>query len=226
VVTISGADGRYSNDQGEADPAVSTALAAYASGTGTEHAALEALAGSRLLVPVVASPAEDGSENGSEMALPSLVGRDGRQAVPAFTSADAVRQWQPQARPVPVPAASVFAAAQAESQAVVIDVGGPVPVAIEGAGLDALASGGPVPRMHEDPDVWQLVADAAGRAAPGTRVRLRPAPDGAEFVLEVAPPEGKPGPVPDSVASDIAASIKSALCPRVRSAVAVVRLTR
>lgn len=226
VVNLSGGDARYNDDHGEPDPAVEQALAAYAAGTGTEHAALTALADSRLLVPVVAAPAEGGEPSGSDMAVPSLVGRDGRAALPAFTSADAVGRWQPEARPRPMPAASVFEFAQSESKAVVIDVGGPVPLAIDGARLTALATGGPVPHMHEDPDVWQAVSEAAGRAAPGTRVRLRPAPAGAEFILEVAPPEGQPGPVPDSVAAQISDSIRSSLGLRVRSAVAVVRLTR
>ena len=41
-------------DTGEADSRVTEALSAFARGTGSEHAALTALAGARLLVPVVA----------------------------------------------------------------------------------------------------------------------------------------------------------------------------
>ncbi|MBO0835953.1 MAG: SseB family protein [Actinobacteria bacterium] len=234
MVELIGGDPRYRDDHGEPSPAVASALAAYADGSGTEHAALTALASSRLLVPVLAMPAEETAEGagagagaaagGSQMATPSLIGRDGRRAMVAFTCADAVRRWQPAARPVPAAAAAVFGSAVADSCAVVIDVAGPVGLVVDGARLAALAGGGPVPRMYEDPDVWQLVATAAGRAAPGIRVRLSAPPPGAEFSLELAPPEGVPGPVPEAVAARVADEVRELLAERVRSAVAVVRL--
>ena len=246
MVELTGGDARYRDDAGEASPVVAAALAAYAAGTGSEHAVLAALAGSRLLVPVLAIPAEevaaaagsaasgDGTgpdgcdrtpagEKHSQMATPALVGRDGRRALVAFTCADAVRRWQPQARPVPVPAVAVFHAATEECAAVVVDVAGPVSLAVEGARLTALAAGSPLPRMHEDPDVWQLVAAAAGGVAPGIRVRLCAAPPGAEFTLELAPPPGATGLVPEDVASQVAQAVREQLADRVRSAVAVIR---
>jgi hypothetical protein len=220
-------------------------MAAYVAGTGCEHTVLAALGGSRLLVPVLAMPAEDVTaeeaaaggngtgpdgrvpflvgEKRSEMATPALVGRDGRRALVAFTCADAVRRWQPAARPVPVPAVAVFLAATEETCAVVVDVAGPVPIAVEGARLAALAGGGPIPRMHEDPDVWHLVAAAAGRVVPGIRVRLSAPPPGAEFALELAPPPGVSGLVPENVATQVARVVREQLSDRVRSAVAVVR---
>ncbi len=87
------------------------------------------------------------------MALPTLIGRDGRAAIIAFTSLDALTRWRPEARPVPVPAASVWLAGVQDASAVVIDVAGPVPVAVDGARLAALAAGRPVPLPHQDPDV-------------------------------------------------------------------------
>jgi hypothetical protein len=124
---------------------------------------------------------------------------------------------------VPVPALAVFQAATEETWAVVVDVAGPVPIAVEGARLAALVGGGPLPRMHEDPDVWQLVAAAAGRIAPGIRVRLSAPPPGAEFTLELAPPPGVGGLLPENVATQIARVVREQLSDRVRSAVAVVR---
>jgi type III secretion system (T3SS) SseB-like protein len=176
-------------DEGAADPKVAAALAAYASGAGSEHAALTALAGSRLLVPVVAVPADgadgtagaDGTDEAgeaggagdaggtgrprsgekvSEMALPMLVGHDGRAAVLAFTGLDSLTRWRPDARPVPVPAPRVWLAGTQEASAVVIDIAGPVPLAVEGARLAALAAGRSAPRPHEDQDV-QAAAEAA-----------------------------------------------------------------
>jgi hypothetical protein len=152
-------------DTGAADPAVSAALAAYAAGEAAEQAVLTAVAAARLLVPVVAVLAEasdDGTEKETEMALPTLIGHDGRKAVIAFTGSAAVSRWRPDARAVPVPAGQLWPAVAAEeAEAVVIDVAGPVPLVIEGARLAALAAGQPPPAPHEDPDVRAQVAAVA-----------------------------------------------------------------
>ena len=99
---------QFRGDRGAADPRVTAALAAYQAGQGSEQAALSALASARLLVPVVATLAEgsgpaDASrgDKNSEMALPTLIGRDGRPALLAFTGLDALARWRPDARPVP-----------------------------------------------------------------------------------------------------------------------------
>ena len=144
----------YPGDDGAPDPRVRAALDAYAAGRGSEHAALTALAGCRLLVPVVAllTDGEPGGPDGlhreksSEMALPTLIGNDGRKAVIAFTSTATMRRWRPDARPVPVAAAKLWPAVAAESaDAVVIDVAGPVQLVIEGTLLASLAAGQPPP---------------------------------------------------------------------------------
>jgi hypothetical protein len=160
---------QFRDDNGAADPHVAAALAGYQAGRGSEQAALTELATARLLVPVVAvladGSAADGSadrdkagvaadrDKNSEMVLPTLIGRDGRPAVLAFTSLDALARWRPDARPVPAEAGRVWRAAVADGCAVVIDVAGPVPFAVEGARLGALAAGQPVPPAHEDPDL-------------------------------------------------------------------------
>ena len=97
-------------------------------------------------------------EKASEMAMPTLVGRDGRRAIPAFTSLKSLARWQTDARPVPVAALGVWQAACEDSAAVVIDVAGPVPVAVEGARLAALATGAQPPPPWADADVQEIVA--------------------------------------------------------------------
>ena len=145
---------QFRGDRGGADPRVTAALAAYQVGQGSEQAALGALAAVRLLVPVIAEQShKDHGDKDSEMVLPTLIGRDGRPAVLAFTGLDALARWRPDARPVPAEADRVWRAAVADGCAVVIDVAGPVPLAVEGARLAALAAGQPVPPPHEDPDV-------------------------------------------------------------------------
>jgi hypothetical protein len=96
-------------------------------------------------------------------------------------------------------------------------------VTVEGTRLAALAAGRAVPDMHEDPDVWNLVAAAAGSVAPGIRVRLGPPQDGAAFTLELAPPRGAAGRVDPDVAANIADAAYARLAGRVRSGIAVLR---
>jgi hypothetical protein len=230
VSLLGGGKSPFHDDDGSADPRAAAALAAFASGRSSEHAALTALAASRLLVPIVATPGEGasgdpgaapgagpggvpgagpggvpgaapggarggdtdpaaGAEHGAEMSLPTLIGRDGRAAIPAFTCMDALARWDPHARPVPALAGQVWRAAVDSSSAVVVDVAGPVPLAIEGARLAALADGQRVPLPHEDPDVLAAVqAAAAGQPAiAGLRIASggEPVPD-ARAAGEVA----------------------------------------
>jgi SseB protein N-terminal domain len=151
---------QFRGDDGSADPAVAEALDRFGQGEGSEHAALTALAASRLLVPVVALLTEagaDGAEKNSEMALPTLIGQDGRPAIIAFTSVASLTRWRADARPMPAEADRVWRSAVAEQAAVVVDVAGPVPFVIEGARLNALATGQPPPRPDEDPDVHAAI---------------------------------------------------------------------
>jgi hypothetical protein len=159
---------QFRDDNGAADPRVAAALAAYQAGQGSEQAALTALAAARMLVPVVAvlagpsavGPSAAGRDKDSEMVLPTLIGRDGRPAVLAFTSVDTLARWRANARPVPAETGRVCRAAVADGCAVVIDVAGPVPLAVEGARLEALAAGQPVPPAHEDPDLRAAIGAA------------------------------------------------------------------
>jgi hypothetical protein len=180
-------------DYGSADPRVTAALDSYAGGRGGEHAVLAALDASRLLVPVVAVLAEEDMAGGlrrdksSEMALPTVIGTDGRAALPAFTSAAALARWRPEARPVPVPAAKVWQAGATDASAVVIDIAGPVPFAVDGARLAALAQGRPPPRPHEDPDVAALVHAALAAEPAVAAYRLLPGEDGTDLTLCLVP---------------------------------------
>lgn len=177
-----GSQAKHQGDTGAADPAVTAALRAYASGNAGEHEALTALAGTRLVVPVVAMLTEqndDGTEKETEMALPTLVGNDDRKAVIAFTGIESLARWDPQARPVPFPASRVwqYAAAEAEAEAVVIDIAGPAPLTVEGARLTALAAGNKPPLPHEDPDVHAQIATVT------SDFTLEPGPDGSDFLV-------------------------------------------
>jgi hypothetical protein len=166
--------------------------------------------------------APGGAEKASEMAVPAIVGLDGRRALPAFTSMEALQRWQRDARPVPVPAAGVWQSAVQESQAVIIDIAGPVPLEVDGARLAALATGAPVPNLHEDPDVRAAVAAVAAGQPPGLRVRLGPPQGEADFTLEFTPADpAAPQTVTDESASAFADEVASRLGGRVRRGIAL-----
>ena len=226
VREIIGGDPSLRADDGSADAAVSAALTAYAAGEGSERAALTALAASRLLVPVVAvlagEPAPAGAgEKASEMALPTLIGLDGRRAIPAFTCLDAMRRWRPDARPVPAAALKVWQAAAGDSCAVVVDVGGPVPLAVEGARLSALSRGEEPPPPWADADVREAVAGALSDQLEVAGFDLRPG--GADHDLAIAlrlVPARPAGDVSD-LASRVAGAVLGRLGGRLRRGVAI-----
>jgi hypothetical protein len=246
-------DQRFRGDDGSADPGVAAALTAFAAAEGSEHAVLTALAGTRLLVPVVAALSEPAQqqasptatpgtggtatlvaaagEKASEMALPTLVGKDGRPAIPVFTGLNALARWQPSARPIPTDAALVWRAAVQDSCAVVIDVAGPVPLAVEGARLSALASGAPVPLPHEDPDVRDLVAAAVTAAGAGLSLDAGcctpgPATQGSDLLLELRLPASLDRAAADDFVARLGSAVLAGLGARLRRGIAIAAVTR
>jgi SseB protein N-terminal domain len=81
-------------------------------------------------------------DKSSEMAAVLITGRDGRTALLAFSSVDAMRAWNPEARPVAVSAREAARAALDDgAAAVVVDVAGPVLFPVEQEDLRDLADG-------------------------------------------------------------------------------------
>lgn len=142
-------DPGFAGDDGSAPAGLTAALAAYASDPGRHLEVFVALQRSRLLVPVVAVLGEvDVDESGlahdktSDMATALLTGRDGRQALLAFTGLDTLAAWRSDARPVPVAAPlAARSALQEGAAALVVDVAGPTTYVVEGALLEGLARG-------------------------------------------------------------------------------------
>jgi hypothetical protein len=177
---------RFPDDVGGADPRLTSALFAYAQGRVGEHQVLAALAETRLFIPVVAVLAEEAEtgegevrrekeEKESDMALPTLVGQDGRRGVLGFTSSDTLRRWRADARPVAVHARDACRATLDEdADALVVDVAGPVPFAVEGNRLYTFAEGRPIPRPHEDPDLLAVIDAAFASEDAVTGVRVGP----------------------------------------------------
>jgi hypothetical protein len=260
VLGISGGDPSFRDDDGAADPAVTTALEEFTAGRGSERAALMALAGSRLLVPVVAVRANEpaagaaepgqpvpglpepgeggpgasegqaagrtpdqagGGEKASEMAMPTLIGLDGRRAIHAFTCLESMRRWQPAARPVPAAAPPVWQAAVEDSCAVVIDVAGPARLAVEGSRLAAVARGDAVPVPWADPDIHEVVSDVLAGQLEIAAFELRPGDAGRDLVIALAFAQDSAGCDVTGLASGVGAAVMERLGARLRRGVAI-----
>lgn len=148
-------DPGFAGDDGSAQPELAQALAAWDRDPAAYPEALAALQRSRLLVPVVAVLGEvEHDEAGlahdktSDMATVLVQGADGRLALLAFTGAEALAAWNPEARPVPVAAdLAARSALQDGAAALVVDLAGPVRFVVEGEDLRGVAEGWALARV-------------------------------------------------------------------------------
>lgn len=137
------AEPAFPGDEGSVDPVLAAALTTYET-DGDLGPVLLALAGARLLVPVVAVRGETASEGDKEadMATVMLTGADGRQGLLAFSSLETLQRWRSAVRPVPVWARDAARAALAEgATALLLDLVGPVQAVVETGDLEHLAAG-------------------------------------------------------------------------------------
>lgn len=155
----------FDTDDGAMDPGYAAALAALASGDGTEAQVVASLAHARVFVPIVAQLAEQTiGENGlasdkeSDMALVTLQGPDGRRALPAFSHAEALTRWHPEARPVAVYAArAALSAVAEEAQLLVVDPGSQRPFVVRRPAMWALAQQRDWRPSYADPVVAEVL---------------------------------------------------------------------
>ncbi|WP_051711683.1 SseB family protein [Streptomyces sp. NRRL S-350] len=158
-------DPGFGDDDGTADPALREALARWSQDRSAEPGVLAALTPTRLMVPIVALLGEvEVDEHGhkhdktSDMAVPVLEAPDGRRALPAFTSLEALARWRADARPAPTAAPQAAMVAFSErADTLLIDPAGPVPFRLSGARLRALAENRPFLPPARDPEVREAV---------------------------------------------------------------------
>jgi hypothetical protein len=148
----------YPEDTGAADERLTAVLAAYGRREASYADALAVLVESRLLVPVVAvlgEVDESGADKTADMATVLLTGVDGRQALLAFTSLETMAAWQPDARPVAVPAGDAAKSAlQDDAAALLVDVAGPVTFVVQGEDLYGLGAGWTLAALGEGGSAW------------------------------------------------------------------------
>jgi hypothetical protein len=191
-------DTAFEDDDGLADPALVAAIRAVADGA-SQSAVVDALRTARLLIPLVAEAGDVGHtdtgrlvDKTQELSIVTVAGPDGRAAMPAFTSVDAMRAWDPTARPVPVESRRVaMAAASEETQLVVLDPTAPTEFVLRRPAVWALGQDLPWTPCFEDPDVAQAFADSVAGEPAVARVELAPGDplgrfQGAELTVGLA----------------------------------------
>ena len=133
--------GRFTADDGSTDLDICAALSAPVD----PERLKDAVRAGRLIVAIVASPAQNGESEGSQMSVVSMVAADGRRGLLAFTGLDAMHRWNPHARPVPASGPEVAQAALDDGcDAVVIDVAGPSSAVVAEPDLVELANRDPL----------------------------------------------------------------------------------
>lgn len=173
---------------------------------------VDAIRSARLLIPLVAhlgeaddhghaSDHEHEGVNGlridksQELAIVTVTGPDGRTVLPAFTSVDAMRAWNPEARPIPAGAVRVAAAAVHEgTDLVVVDPTSETEFVLRRPTILAIAQGTLWAPSHQDPAVLAAFVEGVSGEPSVASVELAPGdPDarlaGPELVvrLELAP---------------------------------------
>lgn len=122
-------DNPWSEDDGSAPAELLAALQQFRGGTVPLPSVIDALRASRLLIPLVAHLGEAGTneagqtvDKSAELSIVSVQAPDGRAALPVFSSVDAMRAWNPDARPVPIDARkAALAAASENTQLMILD---------------------------------------------------------------------------------------------------------
>jgi hypothetical protein len=172
----------FENDDGSADAGYLAAVAALVRGTGDEAAVVASLATSRVFIPIIAqlgaeAAGVDGltADKQADMALVMLKAADGRTAMPAFTSAQALASWHPDARPVAVYAArAALSAVSEQAELMVHDPGSDVTLVVRRPALWALAQQQQWVPSYADPALAaEMTAAAAGFPAVRS-IDLRP----------------------------------------------------
>lgn len=187
----------WAGDDGAAPPAYTAALAAFRTGGTGPEPVVDALRGARLLVPLLTEAGGTGAgpdgrvfEKSAELALVTVAGPDGRAVLPAFSSADAMRAWNPAARPVPAPARQVALGAAADGTELVVVDPATERFGLRRSALEALARDLPWRAPWTDPEVGRAIRAAVAGEPAVTTARVgtadpRCALDGEEVLVVV-----------------------------------------
>lgn len=189
----------FADDDGSAPASFVRAITDFRSGRAEQATVVDALRECRLLIPLVASLGEAGTnakgvtvDKSADLAIVTVAGPDGRNVLPVFSSVAAMQAWNSSARPVPADAVRVaLAAADESTDLVVVDATAETEFVIRRPALWAIARSLPwvsplddgavasefAASVDSEPDVAQLTLLAGDPSA-----QLR----GPEVIVELA----------------------------------------
>ena len=121
----------WADDDGSAPEILISAVRAFRAGESSAAAVVDAFRQSRVLIPLLADlgDAEIGAhgqvvEKSADLSIVTVAGPDGQTVLPVFSSVEAMRRWNPTARPVPTePVKAALAAASENTHRIVLDPG-------------------------------------------------------------------------------------------------------
>lgn len=169
-------------DDGSAPERLIEALRRFRSRELGEAEVVEALRGSRLLIPLIAHLGEAGEndhgvlvDKSQELSIVTVEGPDGRTVMPVFTSVEAMKAWDAAARPIPADAVRVaLAAAHERTDLVVLDPTSWTEFAIRRPALWAIAKQQPWTPSYADLEVLDAFMAGAEGEASVVAVQLAP----------------------------------------------------
>ena len=157
-------------DNGEADPRLIDAIRKFHTDEVDADAVVDAFRTARFLVPLLANLGSSGVgahgqtvDKSADLSIVTVLDPDGRMALPVFSSVEAMKRWNPEARPVVSDAIRVCLAAAQEDDAnarVILDPGSETEFALRRPAIAAVAQQKPWLPPYRD----QVVIDAFARA--------------------------------------------------------------
>lgn len=182
----------FDHDDGTADPAWAAVLGRLAQGEADEADVVRTLSRMRVFAAVVPTVAETSEhehsghdhehgetlhgDKAADVALVSLQSRDGRRALPVFTSVPALTSWNPQARPVAawMPRACLSAVDEG-NELVVVDPGAETTFVVRRPAVWALGQQQDWTPSYQDPSLARAVGSVVDLVPGLERIGLAPA---------------------------------------------------
>ncbi|NBW73609.1 MAG: SseB family protein, partial [Microbacteriaceae bacterium] len=158
-------DNPFKNDDGTADKDLHKALLEFKSGNASATEVAVAFASARVLIPLVANLGEEGvteaglkTDKSAELSIVTVSCPDGQTALPVFSSVAAMKEWNPEARPVPNSGrAAALAAASEGNTRIVLDALAETEFVFRRPAIAAIAQGLPWSAPDQNSEVQGII---------------------------------------------------------------------
>ena len=170
----------HAGDSGETEPAVASALSGFSEGVIGVTELVNVLSASRALIPLLTNPGEDFDPNHpvmedkvQELSIVTLVGPEGEAVLPAFTSVEAMKKWNGDARPIPIEMQRVAIAAASEGADRIVVNPGTEKIVLRRPMVWAIAQGESYVSPAESVELFEHLSQLLTRIEPIEKIELR-----------------------------------------------------